>query len=297
MESREQRAGLATERWAAEGERWHRSFSLPLLGCIGAGSAEASPNAGGSVEPHTVELTAEDRAAISKTRLSVNSDGRLLAYRAHVRNLGWSRWVTSASDGFAGWTGKGEPIEAVEVSCASAPVGAILDVRAHWSGVGWSQYSRVPAAGSGTKLLLGTAGVAGPSLEALTFGGDHANYYKADGHVKDIGWQQLDQRATVRAEIGTTGKSLWMEAFRVSPFEAYTEPVNLSRVSGSSDSGTSVNASKKHWRSKDSATGNAAESAVVARFDAWHDAGDSPFQPGRQAGWNLAREQRQRREA
>ncbi|MBD0671236.1 hypothetical protein BU198_11120 [Streptomyces sp. CBMA156] len=244
-----------------------------------------------------MELTAEDRAAISKTRLSVNSDGRLLAYRAHVRNLGWSRWVTSASDGFAGWTGKGEPIEAVEVSCASAPVGAILDVRAHWSGVGWSQYSRVPAAGSGTKLLLGTAGVAGPSLEALTFGGDHANYYKADGHVKDIGWQQLDQRATVRAEIGTTGKSLWMEAFRVSPFEAYTEPVNLSRVSGSSDSGTSVNASKKHWRSKDSATGNAAESAVVARFDAWHDAGDSPFQPGRQAGWNLAREQRQRREA
>ncbi|WP_162002403.1 cell wall-binding repeat-containing protein [Streptomyces sp. CB01881] len=216
-------------------------------------------------------LTQEDRVEVSRIG-SAAAGGRALAYRAHVRNLGWSPWVGSTSEQFAGWTGRSEPIEAVEFAWASAPADALLEVRAHWSGIGWQGYGRVPSVQSGGKLLVGEVGAAGPSLEALTFGGSNSNYYRSDGHVQSVGWQRLDNRGVVRQEIGTTGKNLWMEAFRIMPFAASTKPVDVARVSGASAAETSVNASRKYWRSKEAASGNAAESAVVARFDAWHDA-------------------------
>ncbi|MFE4514860.1 cell wall-binding repeat-containing protein [Kitasatospora sp. NPDC056783] len=215
--------------------------------------------------------TPEDRSAIQQIAAAGAGGERKLAYRAHVRNIGWGPWAGASSDGFAGWTGRGEPIEAVEFAWAAAQPEAVLDVRSHWSGVGWEGAARVPSAATGQKLVIGTSGIAGPTLESLVFGGDNANYYKADGHVKDIGWQSLDYRSVVRQEVGTTGRALWMEAFRVVPMPGYTEPVGLSRVSGASAFETSVNASKKYWRNRGVAGGNSAESAVVARADAWHD--------------------------
>ncbi|WP_405003560.1 hypothetical protein OHV13_03380 [Kitasatospora purpeofusca] len=93
--------------------------SVALLSFFSAapdpGQPRASSDARGSIAPHTVRLTTEDRSAVARTGHTADNGMRALAHRTHARNLDRSPSVTGGSEGFAGWTEKNEPIEAVEV--------------------------------------------------------------------------------------------------------------------------------------------------------------------------------------
>lgn len=111
------RLAAAPARFVRGGMRAVASVALLLFFSAASDPTQprASPGAHGSLAPHAVRLTGEDRSAIARTDLAADNGGQTLAHRAHVRVLDRSPSVTSSSDGSASWRGRNEPIEVVEV--------------------------------------------------------------------------------------------------------------------------------------------------------------------------------------
>lgn len=132
-----------------------------------------------------------------------------ISYRTHVQDIGWQPWVTNGK--VAGTEGQAKRVEAIQIRLLAktgasdpVPVG-VTTYNVHSQDIGWGPNVKDGA----------VAGVLGKRLEALKLkasseqvSGDIS--YRA--HVQDIGWMSWQTSANF---IGTTGRSLRMEAFEV----------------------------------------------------------------------------------
>ena len=144
-------------------------------------------------------------------------DGAVVG-RAHVQDEGWRAWTEGGQD--IGTTGLSRRVEAIRLKLAGAPDGYHLYYRVHAQDKGWLGWAH-------DGELAGTAGYA-LRLEAVELclvkdgeaaPNDPGDAYedaglKANAHVQNIGWQG-DKRG-MHMMLGTTGKSLRMEAFTLS---------------------------------------------------------------------------------
>ena len=119
-----------------------------------------------------------------------------IEYQSHIQDIGWQEikvnWQISGTEG------KGKRIEAIVINSTIS-----LKYRVHMEGKGWSEW----------KTNGEIAGTTGESrrIEAIEIISEKP--IKGQAHVQNIGWQ----KETIGSPIilGTTGKSLRLEAFRL----------------------------------------------------------------------------------
>ena len=149
-------------------------------------------------------------------------DGTQARVQAHVQDIGWQGWVTSA--GYAGTTGRGKRIEAVEVRL-TGELAKLYDVwyRAHVQTIGWMAWTKDGASAGTTgasgrmeaiQVLLVRKGGSAPSADGqateISFFSTPDVIYTA--HSKDVGWQGARKDG---ATAGTTGQSRRLEAMTI----------------------------------------------------------------------------------
>lgn len=140
--------------------------------------------------------------------------------RAHVRNIGWQSWTT----GIAGTTGRNLPIEAMQIRLTGEAANK-YDVyyRVHASDFGWLGWAKNgERAGSqgyaksaeAVQVVLVGKGASAPGSTEDAFRAPMLVY---SGHVTNIGWQGgKTGDAYPNVIIGTTGRGLSLQAFRLS---------------------------------------------------------------------------------
>lgn len=79
--------------------------------------------------------------------------------KAHIQNVGWVEYKNITSDTVIGTTGKGQRIEALQITVNNLPVGKYFFIRPHISGYGWTGWV-------GNGFTCGTVGI-GKGIEAL----------------------------------------------------------------------------------------------------------------------------------
>lgn len=125
-----------------------------------------------------------------------------LQYQVHLQDLGWQK-VQNAGEG-AGTEGQNRRLEAVKFFANN---GLTIKYRAHVGDVGWQDWKD-----SGE-----TAGTTGESkrIEALEIKCN--KLLEVQEHIQDVGW--MPKTIAKEFTIGTVGKSLRMEAFRMNVIE------------------------------------------------------------------------------
>ncbi len=125
-----------------------------------------------------------------------------LQYQVHLQDLGWMN-IQNAGEG-AGTEGQGKRLEAVKFFANN---GLTIEYRAHIGNVGWQEWKH-----SGE--VAGTVGEA-KRIEALEIKCN--KLLEVQEHIQDVGWMPK----TVAREfmIGTVGKSLRLEAFKMNVIE------------------------------------------------------------------------------
>ena len=167
---------------------------------------------------HVVLGTTGESLRVEALRVQLQGiDGAVIG-RAHVQDEGWRPWTTKGQD--IGTTGLSRRVEAIRLKLSGAPEGYHLYYRVHAQNKGWLGWAH-------DGELAGTAGYA-LRLEAVELclvkdgdpiPSDSRTAYEDAGlmgnaHVQNIGWQG-DKRG-MGLMLGTTGKSLRMEAFTLS---------------------------------------------------------------------------------
>lgn len=79
--------------------------------------------------------------------------------KAHIQNVGWVEYKNITSDTVIGTTGKGQRIEALQITVNNLPAGKYFFIRPHISGYGWTGWV-------GNGFACGTVGI-GKGIEAL----------------------------------------------------------------------------------------------------------------------------------
>lgn len=117
-------------------------------------------------------------------------------YEAHIQDIGWQKSKTNWE--VAGTEGQEKRIEAIKINC-DIPI----KYRVHMEGKGWSEW----------KSNNETAGTIGESrrIEAIEIISEKV--IKGQAHVQNEGWQKEQIGSPII--LGTTGKSLRLEAFRL----------------------------------------------------------------------------------
>lgn len=140
--------------------------------------------------------------------------------RAHVSNIGWQDWTITDASAFAGTVGKSQAIEALQIRLNDKfALNYDIWYRVKSKGFGWSGWATNGAS-------AGSQGY-GKAIEAIEVQliakgddapGDTANTFRIplltySAHVQKKGWMpQVHENAVA----GTTGKSLNLEALRLS---------------------------------------------------------------------------------
>ncbi len=202
-------------------------------------------------------------------------DGSGVSIQAHVHNVGWQ----DATTGVAGTTGRGLPVQAVRVSLTGAAAEK-YDVyyQVHVAGIGWLGWAKNGADAGTTglsknaeavRIRLVPKGQAGPSDSApAVLTAPNVTY---SAHVQNVGWQS---EVSNGAFAGTTGRSLRMEAFKVSTsmnvsgsitYQAHVQDIGWqTAVSNGAVAGT-IGKSKRVEAVKISLTGQLAQ-----YYDVWY---------------------------
>ncbi len=202
-------------------------------------------------------------------------DGSAVQIQAHVHNVGWQ----DATTGVAGTTGRGLPVQAVRITLTGAAAEK-YDVyyQVHVSNIGWLGWAKNGADAGTTglsrnaeavRVRLVPKGQAGPSSsEPAILGAPNVTY---SAQVQDVGWQGSVSNGAL---AGTTGRSLRMEAFKISAqmgvagsitYQAHVQDVGWqSAVSDGAVAGT-VGQSKRVEAVKISLTGQLAK-----YYDVWY---------------------------
>lgn len=121
-----------------------------------------------------------------------------LQYQVHLQDLGWQN-IQNANEG-AGTEGQSRRLEAVKFFGNN---GLQIKYRAHVQDIGWQDWKN-------NGEIAGTTGE-GRRLEAIEIECSHT--LEVQEHVQDIGW--MPKFKSKNFVIGTVGKSLRLEAFKI----------------------------------------------------------------------------------
>ena len=130
-----------------------------------------------------------------KSRLSPKPD---IQYKAHIQDIGWTDWENAGE--VAGTEGEGKRVEAIILQGNN---GLDLSYRVHMEGIGWSGWV-------GNGQVAGTTGQA-RRIEAIEIKSN--KMLEVQEHVQSIGWMPSSKGTNIK--IGTEGKSLRLEAFKI----------------------------------------------------------------------------------
>ena len=125
-----------------------------------------------------------------------------LQYKVHVQDIGWEDWQDAGTE--AGTTGEGKRIEAIIFEGNN---GLDIKYRAHVQDIGWQDWKN-----SGE--VAGTTGES-KRLEAIEIQSN--KMLEAQEHLQDVGWMPVAKGTNIL--LGTVGRSLRMEAFKINVLE------------------------------------------------------------------------------
>lgn len=121
-----------------------------------------------------------------------------IQYKTHIQDIGWTDFVNAGE--VTGTTGEEKRIEAIIIQGNN---GIDIEYRVHIQDIGWSNWI-------GNGQMAGTTGQC-KRIEAIEI---HSNVaLEVQEHVEEIGW--LPKSKGTNIKIGTEGKSLRLEAFRI----------------------------------------------------------------------------------
>lgn len=127
-----------------------------------------------------------------KNRLINNPNG---LYRSHIQDIGWQGYVGAGE--VSGTTGRSLRLEAIQIKSKD------IQYRVHMQDKGWGTWCT-------NNQVAGTTGES-RRIEAIEFKSNKK--ITAQAHVQDIGWQK--EVSGTNITIGTTGRSLRLEAFKL----------------------------------------------------------------------------------
>lgn len=121
-----------------------------------------------------------------------------IQYKAHIQDIGWTDWENAGQ--VAGTEGEGKRVEAIILEGHN---GLDLSYRVHMEDKGWSDWVA-------NGQVAGTTGQA-RRIEAIEIKSN--KMLEVQEHVQSIGWMPSSKGTNIR--IGTEGKSLRLEAFKI----------------------------------------------------------------------------------
>lgn len=159
----------------------------------------------------------EENLRIEAVKMNLSGIDGTIEYRTHVQNEGWQTFVSS--DAVSGTTGKNLRVEAMQIQLTGTAAEQ-YDVyyRTYVEDMGWLDWaSNGAASGSvglskritGLQVQLVKKGEQAPGETTRPYLKTPSISYHA--HVQNIGWMDWSKSGIV----GTTGKSLRLEAFQV----------------------------------------------------------------------------------
>lgn len=121
-----------------------------------------------------------------------------LTYKVHIQDNGWTNWENAGE--IAGTTGEGKRVEAIILEGHN---GLALSYRVHMEGLGWSDWV-------GNGQVAGTTGQC-RRIEAIEIKSN--KMLEVQEHIQYTGWMPSSKGTEIH--IGTEGKSLRLEAFKI----------------------------------------------------------------------------------
>lgn len=121
-----------------------------------------------------------------------------LRYKSHIQDFGWTEWQDAGT--VEGTVGECKRLEAVIFETSND---LQISYRAHCQNIGWQDWKN-----SGE-----VAGTTGQSLRLEALEIKSNKLLEAQEHLEDVGWMPVSTGTDIL--IGTIGKSLRLEAFRI----------------------------------------------------------------------------------
>ena len=124
--------------------------------------------------------------------------GSQLTYKVHIQDIGWTDWEKAGD--IAGTEGQAKRIEAIILEGHN---GLDLSYRVHMQDKGWSNWVS-------NGQVAGTTGQS-RRIEAIEIKSNKT--LEVQEHIENVGWMPSSKGTEIR--IGTEGKSLRLEAFKI----------------------------------------------------------------------------------
>lgn len=121
-----------------------------------------------------------------------------IQYKVHIQDIGWTNWENTGET--AGTTGENKRIEAIILQGNN---GLDLKYRVHMAEIGWSEWVE-------NGQIAGTTGQC-RKIEAIEIKSNKD--LEVQEHIQEIGWIPASKGKNIK--IGTEGKSLRLEAFKI----------------------------------------------------------------------------------
>ncbi len=121
-----------------------------------------------------------------------------LQYKAHIQDIGWTDWKNAGE--VAGTTGQDKRVEAIILQGNN---GLDLKYRVHMENLGWSNWIS-------NGEIAGTTGQS-RRIEAIEIQSN--KMLEVQEHIQNVGWMPSSKGTYIK--IGTEGKSLRLEAFKI----------------------------------------------------------------------------------
>lgn len=133
-----------------------------------------------------------------KSRLLGQAKVSDLQYKAHIQDIGWTDWKRIGE--IAGTAGEGKRVEAIILQGNN---GLDLSYRVHIEGIGWTGWVS-------NGQVCGTTGQS-KRIEAIEIQSN--KMLEVQEHIESVGWMPSSKGTYIK--IGTEGKSLRLEAFKI----------------------------------------------------------------------------------
>lgn len=133
-----------------------------------------------------------------KSRLVSSAKVSDLQYKAHIQDIGWTEWKNTGE--VAGTTGQDRRVEAIILQGNN---GLDLSYRVHIESIGWTGWTS-------NGESCGTTGQS-KRIEAIEIQSN--KMLEVQEHIESVGWMPSSKGTYIK--IGTEGKSLRLEAFKI----------------------------------------------------------------------------------
>lgn len=133
-----------------------------------------------------------------KSRLVGQAKALDLLYKAHIQDIGWTDWKSTGE--VAGTTGQDRRVEAIILQGNN---GLDLSYRVHIESIGWTGWTS-------NGESCGTTGQS-KRIEAIEIQSN--KMLEVQEHIESVGWMPSSKGTYIK--IGTEGKSLRLEAFKI----------------------------------------------------------------------------------